>query len=220
MLEKINKINLKNMEKLQYDVIPGAEMVLRTEEALKANGFLAETVATGAEALEKVKEIIVKDSSVMNGSSRTLDEMGFVDYLKKGGHGWNNLHEGILKETDPAKQVILRKQSALSDFYLGSVHAVTEVGELIIASNSGSQLPHIVFTSPNVIFVVGTQKIVPNFAEAITRLEDYVFPLEDKRIMGLYGSHSMISKVVTLRRENPMMGRKVHVILVNEKLGY
>ncbi len=208
------------MEKLQYDVIASAEVVSRTEEALKANGFLAETVATGAEALEKIKEIINKDSSVMNGSSRTLDEMGFVDYLKKGGHGWNNLHEGILKEVDPAKQTILRKQSALSDFYLGSVHALTETGELIIASNTGSQLPHIVFTSPNVIFVVGTQKIVPNFAEAITRLEDYVFPLEDKRIMGLYGSHSMISKVVTLRRENPMMGRKVHVILVNEKLGY
>ena len=47
--------------------------------------------------------------------------------------------EAILAEKDPAKQALLRTQSALSDFYLGSVHAIAETGEFIIASNSGSQ---------------------------------------------------------------------------------
>ena len=81
--------------------------------------------------------------------------------LKAGSHGWNNLHAGVLAEKDPEKQKALRRQALLSDYYLGSVHGLSETGEMLIASNSGSQLPHITFSSPNVIFVVGTQKIVP-----------------------------------------------------------
>ena len=69
------------------------------------------------------------------------------------------------------KESSLRKQSALSDYYLGSVHALlSETGELVIASNSGSQLPHLVFTSPNIILVVGTQKITSTLDEAIKHL--------------------------------------------------
>jgi hypothetical protein len=115
---------------------------------------------------------------------------------------------------------MLRKQAVLSDYYLGSVHALAETGEFIIASNSGSQLPHIVFTSPNLIFVVGTQKIVPTLADAMKRLEEHVIPLEDKHMMVAYGAHTMDSKIVIFKHENPMMGRKVRMILVNEKLGF
>ena len=99
-------------------------------------------------------------------------------------------------------------------------HALTEKGEFIIASNTGSQLPHIVFTSPNLIFVVSTKKIVPTLTDAITRLEDHVLPLEDKSIMDKFNIHTMLSKIVIFKRENPMMGRKVRMILVNEDLGF
>jgi len=51
----------------------------------------------------------------MNGSSTTLTEIGFVDYLKEGIHGWDNVHEDILNEKDPAKQAQLRKESVLAD---------------------------------------------------------------------------------------------------------
>jgi len=106
----------------------------------------------------------------MNGASRTLEEIGYVDYLKSGTHGWKNLHEEILAEKDPATQALLRKQSVLSDYYLGSAHAVTQTGELVIASNSGSQLPHLAYTSPNIILVVGTHKIVPTLQDALARI--------------------------------------------------
>ena len=132
--------------------------ITKTTDALTKNGYLPEVVKTKADALTKIKELIPSGVSVMNGSSQTLEQIGFVEYLKEGAHGWNNLHENILKETEPEKQAKLRKESVLSDFYLGSVHALTENGEMIIASNTGSQLPHIVFTSQQVIFVVGGQK--------------------------------------------------------------
>ncbi len=188
--------------------------------ALKKRGVEGFVVADRKEALEMIKALIPSGASVMNGSSVTLDEIGFIELLKSGAHDWNNLHDAVLAEQDKEKQALLRKQSVLSDYYLGSVHAFSETGELVIASNSGSQLPHIVFTSKNVIFVVGAQKIVPNLDAAFKRLYEYVVPLEDKHMHDLYGSGTMPSKVVIFNHENPMMGRNVRLILVKEKLGF
>ncbi|MEK7103278.1 MAG: LUD domain-containing protein, partial [Patescibacteria group bacterium] len=130
------------------------------------------------------------------------------------------LHEAILEEKDPEKQSLLRKQSVLSDYYLGSVHGFSQTGEFVIASNTGSQLPHIVFTSPNLIFVVSTQKIVPTLADALRRLEEHVIPLEDQRILQLYGSHTAPNKILIFKGESQSIGRKVSVIFVNEILGF
>ena len=206
--------------KKNYETLASAESISTVEKALTSNGFLPETVATGVEALARIKELIPKGASVMNGSSHTLEEIGFIDHLANGGHGWNNLHDSILAEKDPAKQTELRKYSVVSDFYLGSVHAVSETGELVVASASGSQFPHLAFTSPNLILVVGTQKIVPSLADAHKRIAEYVFPLEDDRIKSLGYPGSLLGKELILHKEHPMMGRKVHVILVNEKLGF
>ncbi|TSC67029.1 MAG: hypothetical protein G01um101466_814 [Parcubacteria group bacterium Gr01-1014_66] len=140
--------------------------------------------------------------------------------MKSGNHGWKNLHEEIIAEKDPARQAMLRKQAALSDYYLGSVHAVAETGQLVIASNSGSQLPHIVFTSPNLIFVVGIQKIAPDLDAALLRVREYVLPLEDKRMKDVGMGGSAISKLLIFEREPVFLGRKVHVIFVNEKIGF
>jgi L-lactate utilization protein LutC len=205
---------------MQYDQLATAQSLEKTIKSLKENGFEAISVNNKAEALEKIKTIIPAGASVMNGSSLTLGEIGFVDYLKSGTHGWNNLHANILAEKDATKQAELRKQSVISDFYLGSVHAVSETGEMVIASNSGSQLPHLAFTSPNVILVVGTQKITPDLSSAISRMEDYVFPLEDARAKSIGWGGSLIAKILILKKENKMIGRNFTVLFVNEKLGY
>lgn len=204
-----------------YTTLASKDVVSKTVAALTGNGYLPEVVATGADALARIKELIPAGASVMNGSSTTLGEIGLIDYLKGGKHGWNNLHDGIIAETDPAKQMVLRKQSVLSDYYLGSAHAISEAGEIIIASNSGSQLPHVVFTSPNIILVVSTQKIVKDLDEGMARLKNHVFPLEDARMKAAGSQNgSFISKVFTWYREPAFMGRKVHVLFVEEKLGF
>lgn len=205
---------------MNYETLANMEAVKKTINALAERGIQAIVVSGRAVALEKLKSLIPNGASVMNGSSRTLEEIGFVDYLKSGNHGWKNLHEEIILEKDPAKQAILRKQAVLSDYYLGSVHAVAETGQLVIASNSGSQLPHIVSTSPNLIFVVGGQKLVPNLDAALTRVREYVLPLEDKRMKDAGMAGSAISKLLIFEREPAFMGRKVSIIFVNEKLGF
>ncbi|MBI4713769.1 lactate utilization protein [Candidatus Uhrbacteria bacterium] len=205
---------------MSFNTLASNEIQTKTAEALRVKGYEVYEVETGADALEKIKTLIPKDASLMNGSSRTLEQIGFVNLLKTGKHEWNNLHDAIIAEKNPDKQAELRKQSVLSDYYLGSVHALSETGEFIIASASGSQLPHIVFTSQNLIFVVGAQKIMPTLDEARHRVKEYVFPLEDKRMKEAGYSGSMIAKELIFHGELVAMGRKINVILVNESLGF
>lgn len=205
---------------MSFDTLASAEAITAAEKALAEHGFLPEAVATGADALARIKELIPAGVSIMNGTSRTLQEIGYVEYLKAGEHGWNNLHAAILAETDPAKQAELRAQSVNSEYYVGSVHALTETGELLIASNSGSQLPHLVYTSKNLVLVVSTKKIVKDLAEAERRVREHVFDLEDARMKEVGMGGSYITYLLSIFRDPPFMNRKVHILLVNEDLGF
>jgi L-lactate utilization protein LutB len=206
---------------MDYTALASTESVQKTAEALKAHGFQPTIIENGKDALEYIKKNVPQGASIMNGSSRTLEQIGFVEYLKAGQHGWNNLHEMILAEKDAEKQKVLRRQALISDYYLGSVHALSETGEMVIASNTGSQLPHIVYSSPNVIFVVGTQKIVPTVEEGQKRLREHVVPLEDENMQQKYKMHTALNKEFIYHTENvAFTGRTVQVLLVNEKLGF
>lgn len=203
-----------------YTQLADQASLTKVTQGLTSHGYTVELVKTGAEALEKIQALIPKGASIMNGSSTTLQQIGFVEYLKTGKHGWNNLHEAVANEKDAAKQAELRKQALLSDYYLGSVHALVENGEFIIASNTGSQLPHVVYTSPNLIFVVSTKKIVPSLDEAFVRLKSIVMPLEDERMKTAYGMGTTHNKTVIFHGESAFTGRKITFILVDEDLGF
>ncbi|HUV83807.1 MAG TPA: LUD domain-containing protein, partial [archaeon] len=153
------------------------------------------------------------------GGSETLQEIGFIDLLKSGNHTWNNLKDKIMAEKDEARQAELRIQSVLSEYFLGSVHAIAETGELVFASATGSQLPSYAYTCRNVIWVAGTQKIVPTLADAIQRVEEYVLPREDARMKREGYSGSVIGKLLIVKFEiDP--NRNLKLILVPEKLGF
>jgi hypothetical protein len=205
---------------MDYSKLASEESVIKVVAALKERNVEAIVVENKAEALAKIKELIPSGASINNGSSTTLNEIGYVDYLKSGAHGWNNLHAAVVAEKDPTKQAQLRNASLFAEYYLGSVHAIAETGEMIIASASGSQLPPIVSTSKNLIFVVGTQKIQQTYAEAMKRVQEYVVPLEDQRMKSVGMGGTILAKIVTFEREPAFMGRKVRVILVKEKLGF
>lgn len=205
---------------MEYNQLASAESIKTTIAKLAEHNIEGIAVENKESALAKIKELIPAGASVMNGSSVTLETTGFVDYLKEDKHGWNNLHAGIVAEADKVKQAQLRQDAIHADYYLGSVHALSETGEFVIASNTGSQLPHIVFTSKNLIFVVGAQKIVPNLGEAMKRLDEYVIPLEDKHMQKKYGVGTYPNKIVIFKGEAQMMQRKITVLIVNESLGF
>lgn len=205
---------------MQYTTLATEESIKKAGKTLLEHGYESIVLENGREALEKIKSLIPEGASVMNGSSRTLEQIGFVEYLKSGKHPWNNLHEAIVLEKDPESQKKLRKDSVNSDFYLGSAHAISETGEMIFASNSGSQLPHLAFTSQNIILVVSTKKITPTLLDGLNRIDKHIVPLENENMMQKYGVGTIHSKTLILHRENPRSGRKILVILVKEDLGF
>ncbi|MFA5997395.1 MAG: lactate utilization protein [Candidatus Paceibacterota bacterium] len=204
---------------MHYEQIASDEVIAKVIANLKERNVSAIVVDTKEQALEEVKKLIPAGGSVMNGSSTTLQEIGFIEYLKSGSHGWNNVHENILKEEDKEKKSKLRKESVLADYFLGSVHAITEAGQVLDASASGSQIPSYAFTSNNVIWVAGAHKIVPDREAAFKRIEDYVFPLENKRMQSTGAPGSTIGRVLVFEREI-MPNRHITLILVKEKLGF
>src|SRR5690349_6019625 len=93
----------------KFDELASQESIEKVAKNLKSHGITPIIVNTGKEAHEKVIELIPKGVKVMNGSSRTLEQIGFIEHLKSGDHGWDNQHEAIVTEKDPAKQAQFRK---------------------------------------------------------------------------------------------------------------
>lgn len=203
---------------MSYNDIPDAARVANTTSALAANGFEVHVMQTGAEALAWIKETIPAGASVFTGASQTLQAIGLIDVLKNE-HTWDSRNAAILAETDPVQQGRLRKEATMADWYLGSVHAFTEQGELVIASASGSQMPSIVYNSDNVVFVVSTKKITTDLSDAIKRLREHVYPLEDARMKETGAPGSVLSKVL-IYEKHPGWGRTIYILLVNEDLGF
>ncbi|MFA7209175.1 MAG: lactate utilization protein [Parcubacteria group bacterium] len=206
------------MDISKWEQLPVESVVAKIVSNLEVRNISAEVVDTKEQALDRLKELIPDGAIVMTGSSTTLDQIGFTDLLKSGRHPWKNLKDGIMAEKDSAKQDELRKRSVLADYFLGSVHAVAEDGRILDASATGSQLPAYAFTSPNVIWVVGVQKITKDLENAFIRLREYVFPLEDQRMKNNGYAGSVIGKVMLFEKE--FFPGRVHIVFVRQSLGF
>ena len=204
----------------QWDRLPDKQTVARTIESLKNRGINAELVGTQQEALRLIAGKIPEGAEVMTGASASLDQIGFTELLKSGRHHWKNLKEEVMSEKDPVRQRELRVKATGAEYFIGSVHAVAETGEVVVASASGSQIPAYAFNARNVIWVVGTQKIVPSLEEALKRIREHALPLETARMKSLGYPGSMIGKLLILERELTILERDLTMVLVNEKLGF
>jgi hypothetical protein len=173
-------------------------------------------VDTGALALERVQSLIPAGATVMTGGSKTLKEIGLEDLLKNQTHLWVNLKDELLAESDMAKQGLLRRQSTLADYFLGSVQAIAQTGELVLASAGGSQLAAMPFQPQRDLGRRGA-KIVPTWKKPAPGARTRA-PIEDQR-MKAQGFPSFIGKLLIFEREPAQLGRNIHLILVNEHVG-
>ena len=206
---------------MAYDTIPDAERLQRTVDAVNGRGIHAELVETKEAALERVQSLIPAGAVIMTGASVTLQQIGFEALLIRGNHPWRNFKADLLAEKDPLKQSAMRREGTLAEYYLGSVNALAETGELVFASGSGSQLPAYAFTSRNVIWVAGAQKITPNLEDAVRRVREYVLPLEDQRQKSIGNqAGSRINRMLIMEGEPAYLRRNLRLILVNQALGF
>jgi len=184
---------------------------------LTGNGMTAHVVESGADAHRLALELMPDGAEVFTAASKTLDEIGLLEAIENS----TRLRSvrAILKEMDMATQWDeMRALGARPDVVVGSVQAITEQGEVVAVSASGSQLGPYVGGAGKVIWVVGSQKIVPTLDDAMRRVEEYALPLEDARAQSAYGQGSFIGKVLTFHRE--YLPDRINVIIVKEKLGF
>ena len=194
-----------------------AQRLERAAAALRSHGFTVEILDDTAAARTRVKDLIPEGASVFTGASETLrlsgidadiNTSGRYDAVKTRGQALDRVRD--LRE-------IWRLMST-PDVIVGSVHAVTETGSLVVASGTGSQLPGYAGGAARVIWVVGAQKVVPDLPAALRRVEDHCLPLESARTQAAYGSPSAVNRLLVLNAElSPGRGT---VLLLRQAIGF
>ena len=194
-----------------------AQRLERAAAALTAHGFTVEILDAAATARTRIKALIPQGASVFTGASETLRLSGIEEDINTSGRYDALRPRGWAMDRATQLDEIWRLMST-PDVIVGSVHAVTETGSLVIASASGSQLPGYAGGAARAIWVVGAQKVVPDLSAALRRVEDHCLPLENDRAMKAYGQPSAINGLLILNAEH-RPGRGT-VLLLREAIGF
>ena len=201
-----------------WNRFPTPAIVEWTIKAVEKRGITVIPAADGDEAMVVIKRLIPPNGEVMAGSSTTLIEIGFEEYVDGGKSGWKLMHTVINAENDATKRAELRRKSVTADYFISSANAIAQTGEIVGCDASGSRVGAWPFAAGHLILVVGINKIVPTLEDALNRVRKYVYPLENVRAHKAYGTPSMIGKCVIISHEKNV-GR-ITLILVKESLGY
>jgi hypothetical protein len=201
----------------EFAAIAPVARIERTVAALIANGFEAAVAATGAEARQRVLELLPEGAEVFNATSQTLQAIGLVDDIEHSGR-YQAMRARMYTMDRAFYAREIRKLAAAPDYYVGSVHAVTEEGMLIVASFTGSQLGPLASGAGKVILVVGAQKVVVDREAGFRRIFEYAYPLEDERLRRTSGIASGVSNILVINKV--VAADRVSVILVMERLGF
>lgn len=203
----------------KWNQLADKESIEKAIEALKANGITAKMVENGQQAKEEVLKLVPEGAEVFNETSVTLDTIGIPQEINESGK-YDSVRNKLNKMDRDTQGSQMQKLGAAPDWAIGSVHAVTEDGQILIASNTGSQFSAYAGGASHVVWIVGVQKIVKNNDEALKRIYEYVLPLESDRANKAYNitTGSNVSKLLIVNKE--VKANRTTLILVNEKLGF
>jgi len=200
----------------QFEQIPTRDRIERAATALRQHGFDVVVVSDARAAREEVLSRVAPTDVVLEAHSQTLREVGLTGPEAPSGR-YVRLRPQLEELTKQGRANERRRLGAAPQVVMGSVHAVAETGEMVVASGSGSQLGPYAYGAERVIWVVGAQKIVRTLADALRRVEEYALPREDARMRELGRAGSTISKLLVLRSEH--QPHRALVVLVADRLG-
>jgi hypothetical protein len=192
------------------------EAITATLAALGEHGITAEAVDDFESARRAVLDRLPAGAIVMTNPSVTLDETGIEAAINEG-DAFDSARNRMLKLDYTTQMQEMKAIASEADYAIGSVHAITTDGILLIASASGSQLAQYAWGAAHVILVAGAQKIVPTLADARQRIYEHSLKLEDGRALAAYGQNSYVGKILEIHQEQP--GR-IHVVLIRQAVGY
>lgn len=205
------------IETSKFAILASDAQIERTMKALETNNIHVIIADNGADAKKKLFEIIPAAAEIFTSSSVTLNTLGITEEIDESGH-YNSVRAKMALMDRKTQNREMQKLGSTPEYMIGSVHAVTESGHVIIASKTGSQLSGYAASAAHLIWVVGTQKIVPTLEDGMERIEEYTFPLENARALNAFGVESSIDKLLIVNRE--FMPGRTTMILVKENLGF
>ena len=125
----------------RFTTLPDAAALNATVVALEEHGFNAEVVGDLDAERQAVLARIPAGSSVMTNTSVTLDQTGIADAINDGAGRWESARTKMFALDFATQAHQMKAIGGQPDYALGSVHAITADGTLVIASASGSQPP-------------------------------------------------------------------------------
>ncbi len=185
-------------------------------DRLRERNFEVIIVGTAADAKAAVLERIPEGAEVHSGKSKTIEDIGVFNELMESDR-YDFVRKRTFKMDRKTRMREITKLGAAPDYMVGSVHALTEAGQLVTASATGSQLGPYASGARTLILVVGSQKIVPNLDEALRRITDYLQPYEDARLREQMGIGTKLARILILERD--FTSGRTTVILVREPVG-
>lgn len=203
---------------MNYSQIASKESLKKAVHALEQNGIEVIVANDKDAAKEYVLGLVPESAEVMTYTSKTLDEVGISEEINLSGK-FNSIRTKLGSLDRDTQKLEMNRLGAAPEIAVGSVHAVTENGEVIIASNTGSQLPAYAYGAEKVIWVVGTQKIVEDLEDGMKRLYEYTLPLESQRAHEAYGvEKSNVSKILTISKE--VVPGRITIVFIEENIGF
>ena len=201
-----------------------AATIIKNLEKRRMKGYYC---PTGKEAAKFAMSFVKPGMSVSNGGSMTLDEIGFLDMLRKR----DDIH--FLDRAEgktPEEQQEIMHRALLCDCYFLSTNAITMDGELVNIDGTGNRMAAFIYGPKEVIVVAGMNKVVSDIPSAYARIKDISTPQNcirlgkkspcavNGRCGDCMGDESICSQLVVTRRTGP--AGRIQVILVGEELGY
>ena len=198
--------------------------VQKLKENLERNGFVVSYYETAAEATAALVESI-KGKTVGFGGSCTLRDMGLFEALSENNQVFWHWKQQPMNE--------IRSKANAAEVYLTSLNGVAETGELINIDGDGNRLAATTFGDKKVYFIIGVNKIAPDFHSALNRARNIAAPLNARRLnketpcalgseVKCYNCQSpnRICKGITILERKLGGVTEMEVMIINEELGY
>ncbi|MCL4394548.1 MAG: lactate utilization protein [Chloroflexi bacterium] len=192
------------------------ETIQHVAAKLRERNIEVVVVDDGDGARQVVLERLPEGAEAHAGKSKTLEDAGIFQALQEPGR-YDFLRDRYMKMDRKTQGREIRKLIAAPDIMLGSVNALTGDGILVATSATGSQLGPYAAGGDKVIFVVGSQKIVPDLDTALKRIREHVFPWEDARVRERLNTGTVLGKILIIERE--WLAGRMTVVLVRQPIG-
>lgn len=196
-----------------------AQTVIKGLESRNMSGYYA---ADKEEAVKKALEVIGKGSTVAMGGCQSAHEIGLIQALEEGDYNY------IDRSNMTPRESLMAAYDA--DVFLSSANAMTNDGIMVNIDGNSNRVSCIAQGPKKVVFIVGMNRICSDLDEAMKRARNVAAPANAQRfdvktpckVTGKCAdckSPDTICCQFLITRYSRHEGR-IHVILVNDTLGY